>query len=194
MCGIAGFLEKKSSLEESLASLEKMTATLIHRGPDDAGVWGESEPGVFLGHRRLSIVDLSREGPQPMHSACGRYSVVFNGEIYNFIALRKALEDLGHTFRGHSDTEVLLSAVTQWGIQKSLENFNGMFAFALWDKREKVLILARDRVGEKPLYYGWMGDVFLFGSELKALRVHPAFRAEVDPVAVALYLRYSYVP
>ena len=171
-----------------------MTDTLIHRGPDDGGVWEDTRSGVALGNRRLAIVDLSPEGHQPMHSASGRYVLAFNGEIYNFWALREELEGLGHLFRGHSDTEVMLAAFTEWELEGALERFNGMFAFALWDREERSLYLARDRLGEKPLYYGWMGETFLFSSELKALKVHPTFRGEISRNALTLYLRYQYIP
>jgi asparagine synthase (glutamine-hydrolysing) len=171
-----------------------MTRAIAHRGPDDAGAWLDADAGVALGHRRLSILELSPLGHQPMHSADGRYVIVFNGEIYNHHALREQLRARGHAFRGQSDTEVLLAAVVEWGLHDALERLNGMFAFALWDRRERRLHMARDRAGEKPLYYGWMGGVLLFGSELKALRAHPAFRGEVDRGALALFLRHNYVP
>ena len=171
-----------------------MTDTLVHRGPDDGGVWEDIRAGIALGNRRLAIVDLSPEGHQPMRSASGRYVLAFNGEIYNFWMLREELEGRGHPFRGHSDTEVMLAAFTEWGIEGALERFNGMFAFALWDREERSLHLARDRMGEKPLYYGRMGDVLLFGSELKALRAHPRFKGEVSRNALALYLRHNYIP
>lgn len=171
-----------------------MTERLRHRGPDDSDIWLHEEAGIGLGHRRLSILDLSAAGHQPMHSACGRYVVTYNGEIYNFRSLRQQLEGLGQKFRGHSDTEVLLAAVSQWGLQKALVSFNGMFAFALWDRETQTLHLCRDRIGEKPLYYGWMGKTLLFASELKALLAHPACKKEVDRNALALYLRHNYVP
>jgi asparagine synthase (glutamine-hydrolysing) len=194
MCGIAGFLSPQGTREEAGRTIRRMTDTLIHRGPDDGGVWEDTRSGVALGNRRLAIVDLSPEGHQPMHSASGRYVLAFNGEIYNFWALREELEGLGHPFRGHSDTEVMLAAFTEWELEGALERFNGMFAFALWDREERSLYLARDRLGEKPLYYGWMGETFLFGSELKALKVHPTFRDEISRNALALYLRYQYIP
>jgi asparagine synthase (glutamine-hydrolysing) len=169
---------------------------LAHRGPDDQGVWVDGDAGIALGHRRLAVVDLSPAGHQPMVSASDRYVVVFNGEIYNHPELRRELELSGppQAWRGHSDTETLLAAFDRWGIDAALEKAVGMFAFALWDREQRILTLARDRLGEKPLYYGWQGDVFLFGSELKALRAHPKFRPEVDRSALALYMRYGYIP
>lgn len=175
-------------------TVRRMAGTLQHRGPDDAGAWIDPQAGIALGHQRLSIIDLSAEGHQPMASVSGRYVIAFNGEIYNFQDLRKDLHDQVPTWRGHSDTEVMLAAFEHWGVEKSLQRFNGMFAFALWDRDERLLHLARDRLGEKPLYYGWMGQTLLFGSELKALRAHPDWRGEVDRNALAAYLRHSYVP
>jgi asparagine synthase (glutamine-hydrolysing) len=171
-----------------------MADQLIHRGPDDSGVWVDAEAGVALGFRRLAIVDLSPTGHQPMTSSSGRYVMVFNGEVYNFGELRKDLESRGHGFRGHSDTEVMLEAVSEWGLEAAVKKFVGMFAFALWDTRARVLRLVRDRLGIKPLYCGLAGRTFLFGSELKALRVHPDFDAEINRSALALYLRYGYIP
>ena len=194
MCGIIGFLQLKKPDFDWRETLQQMSDVIAHRGPDDSGAWVDAEAGVGLGHRRLSIVDLSPEGHQPMTSADGRYVLVFNGEIYNFLPLRKELEALGHGFRGHSDTEVMLSAFTEWGVEAAIKRFVGMFAFALWDRRERVLHLVRDRAGEKPLYYGWMGETLLFGSELKALRAHPNWQGEVDREALALLMRYLYIP
>ena len=171
-----------------------MTAALRHRGPDDEGLWADARTGLALGHRRLAILDLSAEGHQPMHSADGRYVLAFNGEIYNFHALRRRLEERGHSFRGHSDTEVMLAAFCEWGFLPALVSLVGMFAFALWDSRARTLRLVRDRAGEKPLYYGWSGDVFIFGSELKALRAHPAWRGGVNRDALAFLVRYGYIP
>jgi len=168
-----------------------MADQLVHRGPDDSGLWADAEAGVALGFRRLSIVDLSPAGHQPMTSASGRYVVVFNGEVYNFGELRKDLEALGHSFRGHSDTEVMLEAMSEWGVEAAVKKFVGMFAFALWDRRERVLHLVRDRLGIKPLYCGWQDRTFLFGSELKALHAHPAFSPEINRGALALYLRFG---
>lgn len=195
MCGLAGFLGMDAVTAKPAArTVGRMTGALRHRGPDDAGYWIDREAGVALGHRRLAILDLSSAGQQPMHSACGRYVIVFNGEIYNFQALRDELKPRQISWRGHSDTEVLLAAIVEFGLDGALKRCAGMFAFALWDRQERMLTLARDRIGEKPLYYGWQNGVFLFGSELKAMRAHPAFRSEIDRDAVALFLRYSYIP
>lgn len=173
-----------------------MALTLAHRGPDDEGAWADENAGIALAHRRLSILDLSPQGRQPMHSACGRHVLCFNGEIYNFAALREELEKSGKapSWRGHSDTEVMLAAFSAWGVEAALKKFTGMFALALWDRKERVLTLARDRLGEKPLYCGWQNNIFLFASELKALRAHPAFMAEIDREALTLFLRHNYIP
>ena len=196
MCGISGFLDtsRRRGANELRDIVLGMANCLRHRGPDDFGAWVDAAAGIALGHRRLSILDLSPLGHQPMHSASGRYTLSFNGEIYNFRALRAELEGLGHSFRGHSDTEVMLACFVQWGVRQAVQRFTGMFAFALWDREERLLYLARDRFGEKPLYYGWMGRTFLFGSELKALRAHPDFKADIDRDALALYFRYGYIP
>jgi asparagine synthase (glutamine-hydrolysing) len=196
MCGIAGFFDpsRNRGVDECEAIARHMASMLVHRGPDDAGVWVDAEAGVALGHRRLAILDLSAEGHQPMRSADGRYVLVFNGEIYNFQELRRDLETHGHLFRGHSDTEMMLAAFSQWGFLSAVVRFVGMFAFALWDRHEGRLYLARDRAGEKPLYYGWAGNAFLFGSELKALRAHPAWNGGVNRSALALLVRHGYIP
>lgn len=196
MCGIAGFLDLSSNgnSDRLQAKVVRMVHTLVHRGPDDSGTWVDAETRIALGHRRLAIVDLSPEGHQPMVSVDGRYVIVFNGEIYNFLELRRQLEQLGHRFRGHSDTEVMLAAFSQWGLDTAVKSFNGMFAFALWDKQERVLHLGRDRLGEKPLYYTWLGQTFLFASELKALTAYPNFNPEINRDALALYLRHNYIP
>jgi asparagine synthase (glutamine-hydrolysing) len=195
VCGITGFLTCSSETElEMRVSVSHMTDQLAHRGPDDSGIWVDREAGVALGQRRLSILDLSQDGHQPMHSESGRFVIVFNGEVYNFGALRTELEAKGHTFRGRSDTEVMLAAMEQWGVEAAVPRFNGMFAFAVWDRKTRQLHLVRDRTGEKPLYYGWMGKSLLFGSELKAVVAHPDFRGEVDPNSLAMYLKYSCVP
>lgn len=171
-----------------------MTSAIGHRGPDDDGHWFDAEAGVALGHRRLSILDLSPEGHQPMASESHRYCLIFNGEIYNFAELREQLESLGHRFRGHSDTEVVLASFEQWGLEDSIKRFVGMFSMAVWDRKHRELHLVRDRLGEKPLYYGWAGNVFVFSSELKALRPHPMWRDEIDRNAVRLLMRHSYIP
>lgn len=196
MCGICGFIDDslQQSTDELRALATNMSDCLRHRGPDDAGIWVDAEAGVALGHRRLSIIDLSPLGHQPMFSASGRYVLIFNGEIYNFKMLRAELEKLGHKFRSHSDTEVMLAAFEQWGALPATQRLNGMFAFALWDRRERRLHLARDRMGEKPLYYGRRDQTFLFASELKALRAHPSFKGEINREALALLMRYGYVP
>ena len=185
---------RQISTEEMGIIVEKMSHTLYHRGPDDGGIWVDARNGIALGHRRLAIIDISPEGHQPMVSADGRYVIVFNGEIYNFLDLRRDLEQLGYKFRGHSDTEIMLASFSEWGFERSVKYFNGMFAFALWDRQERLLHLGRDRLGEKPLYYGWFGQILLFSSELKALKVHPAFPGEINRDALTLFLRYSYVP
>ncbi|MCA1991308.1 MAG: asparagine synthase (glutamine-hydrolyzing) [Coleofasciculus sp. S288] len=196
MCGIIGFWEPSQQLsnDKIWQTVQRMSDTLFHRGPDDDGSWVDAEAGIALGHRRLAIVDLSPQGHQPMVSADGRYVIVFNGEIYNFLELCRQLEQLGHQFRGHSDTEVMLASFSQWGLDAAVRRFNGMFAFALWDRQEHLLHLGRDRLGEKPLYYSWMDQTFLFASELKALRAYPGFKAEINRDALALYLRHNYIP
>jgi asparagine synthase (glutamine-hydrolysing) len=198
MCGIAGFVHFGTERDVSSSRLMTMLKPIHHRGPDDGGIWVDDQHGVALGHRRLSILDLSPAGHQPMTSACGRFTIVFNGEIYNHLELRNNLEKSGQlaigNWRGHSDTETLLACFTVWGIEKTLQSSVGMFALALWDKHEKSLTLARDRIGEKPLYYGWQNGVFLFGSELKALRAHVAFEGETDWNAASTFLRLNYIP
>src|SRR4051812_10971771 len=197
MCGITGFIDRlgSSSEERLLEVARRMSRTLTHRGPDDEGHWADAGCGVALGFRRLSIIDVSPTGRQPMTSTSGRFTIIFNGEIYNYPELRADLtRNSRERLRGTSDTEVLLAAFDAWGIEPALRRLNGMFAFAVWDGAEQALYLCRDRIGEKPLYYGWMNNTFLFGSELKALAAHPDFRAAVDHTALAGYLRYGYVP
>ncbi|MFP4614850.1 MAG: asparagine synthase (glutamine-hydrolyzing) [Thiohalorhabdus sp.] len=195
MCGIAGFWTANlPGIPEEVAGA--MGDRLRSRGPDDRGVWADREAGLALAHRRLAVLDLSPAGHQPMVSPCGRYVLAYNGEIYNHPELREALEGEGGHFRwrGHSDTETLLAALRHWGVEGTLGRLNGMFAFALWDRGERRLYLARDRMGEKPLYYGRSGETFLFGSELKALTVHPHWRGALDRDALTLYLRHNYIP
>lgn len=177
-----------------------MADAIAHRGPDDQGIWLDEDAGIALGHRRLSIIDLSPAGHQPMESADGRYVIVYNGEIYNHVALRAEVEAAGggpdgNGWHGHSDTETLLAAIALWGLDAALRKCVGMFALALWDRRERRLALARDRFGEKPLYYGWTGrGDFLFGSELKALRGHPAFDNDIDRRALRILASRTYIP
>jgi asparagine synthase (glutamine-hydrolysing) len=196
MCGITGFFGGSMSGEEMRSVVMCMSEAIRHRGPDAAGAWIDPRVGVALGHRRLSVIDLSPAGDQPMVSASGRYIIVFNGEIYNFQTLREEMNRLaaGILWRGHSDTEVLLAAFDQWGVVETLQRINGMFAFALWDKAEHALYLARDRMGEKPLYFSCQHGVWLFGSELKALRAHPQFSAELDRNNLGLFFRYNCIP
>jgi asparagine synthase (glutamine-hydrolysing) len=194
MCGFVGFIERERQHANELAL--SMADQIRHRGPDDAGVWTNAPLCVTLAHRRLSIVDLSPAGHQPMLSASGRFTIAFNGEIYNHQELRAELEsEVGSmTWRGHSDTETTLAGFEAWGIEATLKKLVGMFAFAVVDREQRTLTLARDRLGEKPLYFGWQADAFLFGSEIKALRKHPKWRGELDQNALSNYMRLSYVP
>ena len=197
MCGLVGFWNPAGLQAQPAKQLVAALAErLVHRGPDDQGVWVDGAAGIALGHRRLAVIDLSAAGHQPMTSGSDRYVIAFNGEIYNHLELRKELDRAGTplAWRGHSDTETLLAAFDRWGIETALGKTVGMFAFALWDRQQRTLTLARDRLGEKPLYYGWQGGVFLFGSELKALRAHPEFHADVDRGALSLYMQYGYIP
>ena len=197
MCGIAGFLRPGGGDGEGLVGCAKrMTDALAHRGPDAAGVWTDAQAGVAFGHRRLSILDLSEAGAQPMRSDCGRFAVTFNGEIFNHLDIRSELEAAGAApnWRGHSDTETLLYAVRRWGVEAALQRFSGQFAFALWDGLSRALTLCRDRFGEKPLFYGWSGRDLVFGSELKALAVHPSWSPSLDRAALTAFMRYCYVP
>ncbi len=193
MCGFVGYWGDKKA---DIFVAEKMAACIRHRGPDDAGVWLDNDTGLALAHRRLSIIDLSLAGHQPMVSPCGRLILTYNGEIYNHKDLRAELDEQGGGFEwcGYSDTETLLAALRHWGVEGALQRLNGMFAFALWDKSKKTLFLARDRMGEKPLYYGRNGHIFLFGSELKSLKAHPDWCGEVDRDVLALYMRHNYIP
>lgn len=196
MCGIAGFWDTghRFGAEGGAQVLRRMTQAIAYRGPDDAGHFQQADAGVALGHRRLSIVDLSPEGHQPMASASGRYVIVFNGEVYNHNRLRSELHAAGVAFRGHSDTEVMLAAIDHWGLDVALTRFIGMFAFALWDHETHTLFLVRDRLGIKPLYCGWVGSVFVFASELKAITAMPGFANRVNRDALCLQLRHNYIP
>jgi asparagine synthase (glutamine-hydrolysing) len=196
MCGISGFLFSSPESADLTSYLNSMAATLTHRGPDDSGSWSDNISGVGLAHTRLAIVDLSPAGHQPMPSFCDRYMIVFNGEIYNHNSLRQSLESQNKApvWRGHSDTETLLACFSAWGIEKTLQSTVGMFAIALWDKEEQILTLARDRFGEKPLYWGWNDGTLLFGSELKALKAFPDFKADVNRNALSLLVQYNYIP
>jgi asparagine synthase (glutamine-hydrolysing) len=196
MCGIAGFLEleRRSGTQALEAIASAMAATLAHRGPDARGVFADAEAGIALGHTRLSIIDLSPAGAQPMISANGRYVIAYNGEVYSANELRPELEALGHRFRGHSDTEIIVEAVSEWGLPATLERLIGMFAFALWDRQEHRLSLVRDRLGIKPLYWGRQNGRVVFASELKAFAALPDWRPELNADALATYLRLSYVP
>ena len=191
MCGIAGFW----SMERSRIDAGAMAEALTHRGPDDGGAWSDPDAGIALAHRRLAIIDLSPAGHQPMASPCGRYVIVYNGEVYNHQELRRELEtNAPVTWRGHSDTETLVHGIARWGLAATLDRAVGMFALALWDRETRTLSLARDRMGEKPLFYGWSKAGLVFGSELKALRAAPGFDNPVDPDVLSLYLRFNYVP
>jgi asparagine synthase (glutamine-hydrolysing) len=195
MCGIVGFLGSARPAGQDAAVVRRMADQLRHRGPDDDGIWTDPETGIALAQRRLSIIDLSAAGHQPMFSSSQRYVAVFNGEIYNYQDVRKRLDgENSREWRGHSDTEVLLEAIEQWGLKPALEACVGMFALALWDRRERRLTLARDRLGEKPLYYGRIGGSFAFASELKAFRGHPAWNPEINRDAVTLLMRHNYIP
>jgi asparagine synthase (glutamine-hydrolysing) len=196
MCGIVGFFGPGIRAEQGLPIVKSMASCIMRRGPDGSGEWLDVDSGVALGHRRLAILDLSATGAQPMHSACGRYVTVYNGEVYNFNVLKDELSRIHptHTWRGTSDTEVVLAAVSYWGVEIALQKMDGMFALAIWDKLERCLYLARDRLGEKPLYYGFAGRSLIFGSELSALRAHPDCNRKIDRIALTAYFRYSYVP
>ncbi len=192
MCGIVGVIDKKYC---NKTILQRMVNSIKHRGPDHNGIWLDKSCGIGLGHARLSILDLSIKGSQPMLSKSSRFALVFNGEIYNHVALRKVLKQKNPSLEwdSTSDTETLLAGFDEWGIKKTLEKCTGMFAIAVWDKQRKCLSLSRDRYGEKPLYYGYQGSTFFFGSELKAFKQHPAFKAEIDRNALSIFFRYGYI-
>jgi len=191
MCGFTGvYSENKDNINPRVLSI--MSKKIAHRGPDDSGIWIDDSGSVGLAHQRLAVIDLTSAGHQPMYSPSNRFTMVFNGEIYNHQELRKQLDYID--WNGKSDTETLLVCIESWGLDKTLKKINGMFAFALWDSKKRSIHLARDRMGEKPLYYGWQGDGFLFGSELKALKAHPSFQEHIDKESLNLYFRYNYIP
>ncbi len=195
MCGLAGIFQPGGGNAGAFRhAIKSMTDAIAYRGPDADGFWCDAAAGIAFGHRRLAIIDLSPGGVQPMQSASGRYTIVFNGEIYNYRDLRVRLQQAGAVFRSQSDTEVLLSGIEHWGLEATLREANGMFALALWDAHEQTLALARDRFGQKPLLYGWQDGAFLFASELTALAAYPGFHADIEPAAVSLLLRYGNIP
>lgn len=198
MCGITGFWDTlhRTEREQMLATLTQMSNTLVHRGPDGDGAWCDANTGIGFAHRRLAIVDLSEHGAQPMHSASGRYVISYNGEIYNHLEIKDQLTaaNAAPNWRGHSDTEIILAAFEAWGIEAALQKFVGMFAIALWDLQDKRLYLIRDRMGEKPLYYGWCQEHLVFGSELKSLKAHFAWRQSINRDAVNLLMQYNCIP
>jgi asparagine synthase (glutamine-hydrolysing) len=194
MCGLTGVFDPNQQLgADSLRNMVgQMTSAITHRGPDDAGLWVDTQARVAFGHRRLSIIDLSEAGQQPMVSANGRWVIAYNGEMYNTSAIRELLGEM--KYRGHSDTEVLVEAFARWGVEVTISRINAMFAFAAWDTQENELWLARDRFGEKPLYYGWLGNVLLFGPELKALAAVEGFSPEIDWQALGIFIRKISIP
>ena len=195
MCGITGFVDFRPAAEQALLGRATMMAdTLRYRGPDAAASWADPAAGFATGHRRLSIVELSEAGAQPMISQSGRFVISYNGEVYNAAEIRPELEAKGYVFRGHSDTEVILEACAEWGVETTVRRLIGMFAFALWDRQTRRLWLVRDRLGIKPLYWGKFGDLLLFGSELKALRAHPGWPVEINRDAIAAFVRFNYIP
>ncbi|HEV3484826.1 MAG TPA: asparagine synthase (glutamine-hydrolyzing) [Vicinamibacterales bacterium] len=196
MCGLTGFLGGRLSADERRAVARAMANRIVHRGPDDSGEYVDDAAGAALAFRRLSIIDLSPAGHQPMFSATGRYVIIFNGEVYNYEAIRRELIEAGKApaFRGHSDTEVMLAAIEAWGLASAVQRFIGMFAIAVWDRERRELHLIRDRMGVKPLYFGRVNGTFFFASELKALHAHPDFDPELDRDALALFFRYTYIP
>ena len=195
MCGITGFWQTSGGEVSAMEALaRRMSDAIVHRGPDDGGTWVDAPVGIALAFRRLAILDLSPLGHQPMRSVGNRFTIIYNGEIYNYLDLKTELSAAGHSFRGSSDTEVLLAGFLEWGVETTLERIAGMFAIAVWDADCCSLTLARDRIGKKPLYYGRVGSTWLFGSELKAFRLHPAFRAEIDRESLTAYFQFGYVP
>ena len=196
MCGLTACISRKGINKEEYLTrvIEKMNKSLTHRGPDKHGIWCDAKSGIALGHRRLSIIDLSKNGDQPMHSSCGRYVIVYNGEAYNYLTIKKELEEKGYSFKGHSDTETIISAISEFGVEQTVNKLNGMFAFCVWDKQQRVIHLVRDRIGKKPLYYGWANNVFMVASELKAFHANPEFRPDIEHEAISLFFKYSCIP
>ena len=196
MCGIAGFLDhSRESSDQGMQSITKsMVETLKHRGPNHQGIWVDEECGLALGHQRLSIIDLSAAGNQPMVSQDSRYVISYNGEIYNALEIGNELRKIGVKFKGHADTEVLIEAFSHWGIRGTLKKLIGMFAFALWDRKKKELMLCRDRIGIKPLYWAEFGDSILFASEIKALKKHPKWNSKINHESLNNFFLYNYVP
>ena len=196
MCGFVGFFRPTGLITEDYQqTIKKMLGPIHHRGPDDQGAWYDQNEGIVLGHQRLSIFDLSSAGHQPMTSACSRYVIVYNGEIYNFQEIKRELDQQSTiNWQGHSDTEVLINAISLWGLEKTLDKCTGMFSFAFWDKREKLIHLVRDRAGEKPLYYGWDNGLFFFGSDLNSFTQHPEWLSQINEKSVSLYFKYTNVP
>ncbi|MGH7225369.1 MAG: asparagine synthase (glutamine-hydrolyzing), partial [Gemmataceae bacterium] len=196
MCGIAGFWDRgcRASEEALCSTARNMADALRHRGPDAGDVWSDAAAGIALGHRRLSIIDLSEAGAQPMASSCGRFILSYNGEVYNADELRPELEARQRHFRGHSDTEVIVEGFAVWGVEETVRRLIGMFAMAVWDREERALYLIRDRLGIKPVYWAAFGGLFLFGSELKALRAHPGWHPELNQDALTAFLRFADVP
>ena len=198
MCGITGLytFDPRPNRARIAQEIKKMSDAITLRGPDSEGQWVDNEAPLALGHRRLSIIDLSPAGAQPMASPCGRYQIAYNGEIYNFQEIKKQLAAQGHDepYKGHSDTEILLRAFVHWGVQETLESINGMFAIALWDRKARALFLARDRMGKKPLYVGWSGSALVFASELKSFCAHSDFKRDISRSALTAFMRFSYVP
>ena len=196
MCGVTGYFQPGGFSKSDVGQIiQAMSSVLSHRGPDNDGAWSDADTGIALGHRRLAVLDLSPAGQQPMMSASGRFVIALNGEIYNHLKIRQelTLSEPLHEWRGHSDTETLLAAIDHWGVESAIKKSVGMFAIALWDRKQRTLTLARDRIGEKPLYYGWQNGSLLFASELRALRAHPEFRAEIDRDMIATYMRHGYL-
>ena len=192
MCGIVGFVDFKNNLSNKENILKSMMSSIHYRGPDSCGHWHDLDSGLSLGHVRLSIIDVSNGGHQPMHSKSGRYTISYNGEIYNFKKLKKELEEMGMHFVSSSDTEVLLSSFEQWGIDLALKKIEGMFSISLFDKENKNLYLIRDRIGEKPLYYGFENNIFFFGSEIHSFYKIPQFKKKISNNSINTFLHYGH--